>query len=81
MPWWDPWREQRTWRRELKDVPLTQLRGMVERSLFYQNPKKQRWAKRYLWRQENLWRVDRALIAILIALAGAIAGYLKLFSK
>jgi hypothetical protein len=62
-----------------------QLRGMVERSLFYQNPKKQRWLKRYLWRKENLWRVDRQLIIqlimFLIALAAAIAAYLKLFSK
>jgi hypothetical protein len=85
MPWWDPRREERTWRREMKDVPLSQLRGMVERSLFYQNPKKQRWLKRYLWRKENLWRVDRQLIIqlimFLIALAAAIAAYLKLFSK
>jgi anti-sigma-K factor RskA len=81
MLWWDPGREQRTWRREMKDVPLSQLRGNVERLLFYQNPRKQRWAKRYLWRQENLWRVDRVLIGILIALAGTIAGYLNWFSK
>ena len=66
MPWWDPWREERTWRRENKDVPLGQLRGIVERDLFWQNPRKRRWAKRYLWRKENLWRVDRALIISLI---------------
>jgi len=73
MPWWDPCREQRTWRRDHKDVPLSQLRGMDERSQYYQNPKKQRWLKRYLWRKENLWRFDRALIAMFIALAAAIA--------
>jgi anti-sigma-K factor RskA len=54
---------------------------MVERTMFYQNPRKQRWAKRYLWRHENLWRVDRVPFAILIALAGAIAGYLNFFMK
>jgi hypothetical protein len=85
MPWWDPWREERSWRRENKAVPLSQLRGIVERDLFWQNPRKRRWAKRYLWRKENLWRVDRALIIslimFLIALAGAIAGYLNWFSK
>jgi hypothetical protein len=62
MPWWDPWREERTWRRENKDVSLSQLRGNVEGDRFWQNPRKRRWAKRYLWRKENLWRVDRALI-------------------
>jgi len=41
MPWWDPWREERTWRRQHKDVPLGQFRGIVERDLFWQNPKKQ----------------------------------------
>jgi len=46
---------------------------MDERSQYYQNPKKQRWLKRYLWRKENLWRFDRALIAMFIALAAAIA--------
>jgi anti-sigma-K factor RskA len=79
MPWWDPWREQRSWRSEMKNVPLPQLRGNVERSLFWQNPKKQRWAEWYLWRKENLWRFDRVLIAMLIALAAAIAGYLNFF--
>src|SRR5215468_4625576 len=38
MPWWDPCREQRTWRRDHNDVPLSQLRGMDERSQYYQNP-------------------------------------------
>ena len=83
MPWWDPWREQRTWRLEHKDVPLSQLRAMDERSLYWQNPKKKRWLKRYLWRKENLWRVDRALIIALImfvvGVTGVIAGYLNWF--
>jgi len=81
MPWRDPWREQRSWRREHKHVPLSQLRAMDERWLYRENPKKQRWLKRYLWRKENLWRVDRALIITLImfvvALAGVVAGYLN----
>ena len=81
MSWWDPWRKQRIWRRQHKHVPLSQLRGMDERSLYWKNPKKQRWLKRYLWRKENLWRVDRALIITLImfvvALAGVVAGYLN----
>ena len=81
MPWWDPWREERSWRRENKNVPLSQFRGIVDRDLFYQNPRKRRWAKRYLWRKENLWRVDQVLFAILIALAAAIAGYLNFFLK
>jgi len=59
MSWWDPWRKQRIWRRQHKHVPLSQLRGMDERSLYWKNPKKQRWLKRYLWRKENLWRIDR----------------------
>jgi hypothetical protein len=64
---------------EHKDVPLSQLRGMHERSLYYQNPKKKRWLKGYLWREENLWRVDRALIMFIVAVAGAVAGYLNWF--
>jgi len=47
MPWWDPWREQRGWDREHRDVPLSHFRGIVERDLFWQNPKKRRWAKLY----------------------------------
>jgi anti-sigma-K factor RskA len=85
MPWWDPWREERSWRRQHKGVPLEQLRGTVGRDLFWQNPRKQRWARRYLWRKENLWRVDRALIIALImfvvAVAAVIAGYLNFFLK
>ena len=44
-------------------MPLSQLRAMDERSLYWQNPKKKRRLKRYLWRKENL---DRALIIALI---------------
>jgi len=82
MPWWDPWREQRLWRREHKGVPLSQLRAMDERALYYTNPKKRRWLKRYLWRKDNLWRVDRALITALIMFLVAVAGlYLNWFKK
>ena len=81
MPWWDPWREERTWREQHKDVPLGQLRGIDERDLYRQNPRKRRWLKRYLWRQDNLWRVDRTLIfwlfTFVVAVAAATAGYLN----
>jgi hypothetical protein len=52
MPPWDLRREQRRWSRELRDVPLSQLRGMVKGDAFWQNPKKRRWAKRRLWWRE-----------------------------
>jgi hypothetical protein len=51
MPLWD--RDRRQWSRELRQVPLSQLRGMVERDVFWQNPKKRRWAKRRLWWREH----------------------------
>ncbi len=51
MPWWD--RDHRRWSREMRDVPLSQLRGNVDHDLFWQNPKKRRWAKRRLWWREN----------------------------
>jgi hypothetical protein len=37
----------------MRDVPLHQLRGMVD-AAFYQNPTKQWWATRWLWRRERL---------------------------
>jgi hypothetical protein len=53
---------------------------MVQGAHFYQNPEKQRWAKRWLWRRENLNLPDLALkvgigliIGLILALGSAIA--------
>jgi hypothetical protein len=76
MSWLRKWRERRRWRKELRAVPLHQLRGMVQGSHFYQNPDKQRWAERWLWRRENL--PDLALklgSGLIVALGSAIAIY------
>jgi hypothetical protein len=32
------WRDRRRWRKELRDVPLDPLRGMVKGSHFYATP-------------------------------------------
>jgi len=47
--WLKWWRDRRRWHREHRDVPLHQFRAMVERSQFYGEPGKQRWAERRLW--------------------------------
>jgi hypothetical protein len=81
MPFWDPCREQREWRRQHKTVPLGQLRAMNERDVYSQNPKKRAWFGRYVWRKENLYRVDRpliiALVMFVVAVAGVTAAYLS----
>jgi hypothetical protein len=64
MPWWDPWREQRGWSRAHRDVPLSHFRGIVERDLFWQNPKKRRWAKRRLWWREHLRHRRASVLAL-----------------
>jgi hypothetical protein len=81
MPWWDPRREQRVWSRELRDVPLSQFRGMVERDLFWQNSKKQRWARRRLWWREHRGWLIVTVIGWLIAFAAMVAAYINLFLK
>lgn len=48
MKWW---RDRRRWHREHRDVPLHHFRAMVERSMFYGEPGKQRWAERRLFFQ------------------------------
>jgi hypothetical protein len=78
---WDPWREQRGWDRELQDVPLSQLRGIVERDLFWQNPKKRRWAKRRLWWREHRGWLFVTVIGPLIAIASMVGTYINLFLK
>jgi hypothetical protein len=79
MPWWDPRREQRGWRREFRGVPLSQLRGMVDRDAFWQNPKKQRWAKRRLWWREHYGWVIVTMLGLLIATAAMVGTYLNLY--
>jgi hypothetical protein len=64
--------DQRTWRREYRDVPLGQFRGIVERDLFLQNPKKRRWAKRRLWWRDNRGWVSTTVIAMLALCIGAL---------
>ena len=61
---WHAWQQRRQWRREMKDVPLHQLRGNVHRQAFYQNPAKQRWAARWLWRREKLWNNPGVMVGI-----------------
>jgi hypothetical protein len=80
MPRWDLRREQRRWRRELRDVPLSQLRGMVERDVFWQNPKKRRWAKRRLWWREHRWvGIIVTVLTLLIGTAAAVGTYINLY--
>jgi hypothetical protein len=48
-------------------MPLSQLRGMVARDVFWQNPKKRRWAKRRLWWREHYGWVIVTVLGLLIA--------------
>jgi hypothetical protein len=79
MLWRDRRREQRRWSRELRDVPLSQLRGMVERDVFWQNPKKRRWAKRRLWWRENRGWVIVTVLTLLIGTAAMLGTYINLY--
>ena len=78
MEWWQ---QRRKWRKELENVPLSHLRGMVERRMFYQTPGKQRWAERLLWRKEHLTNRMLQIAGIVIGLASMIVGYLTFFMK
>jgi hypothetical protein len=60
-------------------VPLSQLRGMVERDVFWQNRKKQRWAKRRLWWREHYGWVIVTTLGLLIATAAMVGTYLNLY--
>jgi hypothetical protein len=53
-------------------VPLYQFRAMVERSQFYGEPGKQRWAERYLWFQEHRGIMLTILGALLATWLGAV---------
>jgi hypothetical protein len=55
-------------RRELRNVPLHQFRANVERSHFYEEPGKQRWAERRLFFQEH----HAAFIVVGLTILGAI---------
>jgi hypothetical protein len=70
------WRERRRWRTEMKDMPLHQLRGMVERYAYHQNPEKQQWAEWWLWRREKLWGHPIALTGLAVAMFGPIIGWI-----
>ena len=73
-PLWHDWSDRRRWRREMKNMPLHQLRANVQSTAFYKDPAKQRWwASRWLWRREKLWGNPGLLVAI-ASLAVAIAG-------
>jgi hypothetical protein len=76
---WNAWRQRREWRRELKDVPLHQLRANVERQAYYQNPAKQRWVSRWVWRRERLWGNPLALVSAIVAVLALIASWRWLF--
>jgi hypothetical protein len=65
----------------LRDVPLSQLRGIVERDLFWQNSKKQRWAKRRLWWREHRGWLFVTVAGLLIAFGSLVGTYLNLFLK
>jgi|SRR5689334_7716994 len=77
---WSDWREQARWRGELRNVPRSQLRSMVERSAFHQTPGKQQWAERWLWRRTNLYDPLK-IVPILAAILGMIVGLLGLIRK
>jgi hypothetical protein len=77
MPWWD--RDHRRWSRELQQVPLSQLRGMVERDVFWENPKKRRWAKRRLWWREHYGWVILTMLTVLISTAAMVGTYINLY--
>ena len=62
-------------------MPLSQLRGIVERDLFWQNPKKRRWAKRRLWWREHRGWLFVTVIGLLIAFASMVGTYINLFLK
>jgi hypothetical protein len=71
------WRDRRRWRKELRDVPLNQLRGMVGGSHFYQTPGKQRWAEWWLWRREHALALGSLGVAVIGAVITAIGLYLR----
>jgi hypothetical protein len=71
------WRDRRRWRRELRDVPLDQFRGMVKGSHFYATPGKQRWAERWLWRREHADKIIGGAIGLGSLIVAAIGLYLR----
>jgi hypothetical protein len=63
------WSEARLWRLEHEHVPLHQLRAMDQRSVYHQNPAKQRWLRNYVW-----WRALREDPILLVKAVGATVG-------
>jgi hypothetical protein len=82
MPWWNPWRDERAWRKEWRDAPFDQFRAMTARRAFWQNPDKQRWAERRVWWHDNRrWLLATALttLAILVGIVAAVGTYLNIY--
>ena len=75
------WRDRRRWRKELRDVPLDQLRGMVNGSHFYATPGKQRWAERWLWRREHAIEDWYKIIGVVIGLGTLIVAAVGLYLR
>jgi hypothetical protein len=73
------WRDRCRWRKELRNVPLDQLRGMVRGSHFYAIPEKQRWAERWLWRREHADKIT--IIGLVIGLGSLIVAAVGLYLK
>jgi len=69
---WHDWIERSMWAKQVKDVPDHQLRATV-----FQNPAKQRWVKRVLWRREKLWGQPISLASIVISIVALIVSIAK----
>jgi anti-sigma-K factor RskA len=80
MPWWD--RDHRRWNKENEHMPISHLRGVVERDLYWQNPKKRRWARNKLrWHDNWRWVLATTLtvLALLVGIAAAVGTYLNIY--
>jgi hypothetical protein len=60
----------------MKNMPLHQLREMVE-GAFYHEPGKQRWAERRLWRQEHFLQIIGGLVGLGLLVLGVLTFLLK----
>jgi hypothetical protein len=74
---WRAFQQCRQWRRELRDVPLKQLRAMVDRSVFHQTPGKDRCIERWIELRENVWKVAAWTAGFLVALLGLLIALIR----